>query len=194
MANSSRDPYWQASVRRESIDHPQSQSFHRRRVFGLPYADHPLRSTPPRRYRQGIRPSPITTPKKGRSQAQDGVSCSVCHQIGKEGLGTRESFNGGFVIDRRNLENVHPEYGPFDIEKGNQTIMRTSNGRFPSDGRFTAYPETLNYARRVTSYIRKRSERMETSSASCPSRCPTSNGSTATIGTRKAARSVTCPW
>src|SRR5437879_12576883 len=26
MANSSRDPYWQASVRRESIDHPESKS------------------------------------------------------------------------------------------------------------------------------------------------------------------------
>src|SRR5256885_16075339 len=26
MANSSRDPYWQASVRRESIDHPESQA------------------------------------------------------------------------------------------------------------------------------------------------------------------------
>ncbi|HEX6493876.1 MAG TPA: hypothetical protein VF018_00240, partial [Acidobacteriaceae bacterium] len=26
MANSSRDPYWQSSVRRESIDHPGSQA------------------------------------------------------------------------------------------------------------------------------------------------------------------------
>ena len=26
MANSSRDPYWQASVRRESIDHPESKA------------------------------------------------------------------------------------------------------------------------------------------------------------------------
>jgi hypothetical protein len=26
MANSSRDPYWQASVRRETIDHPQATS------------------------------------------------------------------------------------------------------------------------------------------------------------------------
>src|SRR6476619_4645175 len=26
MANSARDPYWQASVRRESIDHPESQA------------------------------------------------------------------------------------------------------------------------------------------------------------------------
>src|SRR5262245_2404068 len=25
MANSSRDPYWQASVRRETIDHPESK-------------------------------------------------------------------------------------------------------------------------------------------------------------------------
>src|SRR5215831_18117668 len=26
MANSSRDPYWQGSVRRESIDHPESKA------------------------------------------------------------------------------------------------------------------------------------------------------------------------
>src|SRR5712672_3282137 len=26
MANSSRDPYWQASVRREGIDHPESRA------------------------------------------------------------------------------------------------------------------------------------------------------------------------
>src|ERR1700737_1912618 len=26
MGNSSRDPYWQGSVRRESIDHPESQA------------------------------------------------------------------------------------------------------------------------------------------------------------------------
>ena len=26
MANSSRDPYWQGSVRRESLDHPESQA------------------------------------------------------------------------------------------------------------------------------------------------------------------------
>src|SRR5438045_8458774 len=26
MANSARDPYWQASVRRETIDHPESKS------------------------------------------------------------------------------------------------------------------------------------------------------------------------
>ena len=31
--------------------------------------------------------------------AADGVSCTVCHQIGPERLGTRESFTGGFVSE-----------------------------------------------------------------------------------------------
>jgi hypothetical protein len=54
----------------------------------------------------------------------------VCHQIAKDGFGTRESFNGGFVVRLPESKDPHSEYGPFDIEKGNQTIMRTSTGGF----------------------------------------------------------------
>src|SRR4029077_8896129 len=60
----------------------------------------------------------------------DGVSCSVCHQIGKEKLGTRESFNGGFVIDPPTAPGNHPEYGPFAIQAGQQRIMQSSTGGF----------------------------------------------------------------
>src|SRR2546421_6243968 len=62
--------------------------------------------------------------------AQDGVSCSVCHQITKEKLGTRESLVGGFVVDTvRNL-GEREEYGPFKIENGQNRIMRTSSGGY----------------------------------------------------------------
>ena len=39
MANSSRDPYWQAAVRREIMDHPKARARHRGRVCNLPHAD-----------------------------------------------------------------------------------------------------------------------------------------------------------
>src|SRR6202790_4000155 len=89
MANCARDPYWHASVRREDIDHPESKAViedecatchmpmaryeakvegHKGEVFAhLPFADDP----------------------KKNASAEDGVSCSICHQIGTEQLGTR---------------------------------------------------------------------------------------------------------
>ena len=42
MANSSHDPYWQASARREVIDHPEAQAAYRRRMLCLSHADYAL--------------------------------------------------------------------------------------------------------------------------------------------------------
>ncbi len=134
MANSSRDPYWQASVRRESIDHPESQA--------VIEDECSVCHMPITRYEAKLRGKkgevfshlPFDADEKSGRQAKDGVSCSVCHQIGKEKLGTRESFNGGFIVDAPHDKNEHPEYGPFDIEKGQKRIMQTSSGGFlPTD-------------------------------------------------------------
>jgi hypothetical protein len=130
MANSSRDPYWQASVRRESIDHPGAQAAIEDEcsVCHMPIT----RFEAKRRGGTGqvFSHLPFDTDKKEGREAVDGVSCSVCHQIAKDGLGTRESFNGGFIIRLPESKDPHPEYGPFDIGKGNQIIMRTSTGGF----------------------------------------------------------------
>jgi len=98
MANSARDPYWQASVRREDIDHPEARA-----EIEDAARTATCRWLVTRRSLQG-RPGEVFAhlpfdrdPKKMRP-AEDGVSCSLCHQIGKEKLGTRESFNGGFVM------------------------------------------------------------------------------------------------
>ncbi len=133
MANSSRDPYWQASSRRETIDHPESQAFIE--------DDCSVCHMPVTRYEAKLHGKrgtifahlPFDPDHESGRQAEDGVTCSVCHQIGKQKLGTPESFNGGFVINPPDPEAQHPEYGPFDIKLGQQRIMRTSSGGFLPD-------------------------------------------------------------
>jgi len=134
MANSSRDPYWQASVRRETMDHPE--------VSAVIEDDCSVCHMPVTRYEAKLRGQPgeifshlpFDEKKNGSRKAEDGVDCSVCHQIGKEKLGTRDSYNGGFVIDTPVNKAQRPEYGPFHIVTGNQHIMQTSSGGFrPTD-------------------------------------------------------------
>jgi len=127
MANSSRDPYWRASVRRESIDHPESKADIEDEcsVCHMPIT----------RYEAKIRGEKgrifahldSGADETKRRQGEDGVSCSVCHQIGKDKLGTPESFNGGFVVDPADSRDNRPEYGPFEIERGQTRIMRSSS-------------------------------------------------------------------
>jgi hypothetical protein len=128
MANSSRDPYWQASVRRETVDHPEANAAIQDEcsVCHMPITRYEAKL----RGRLGeIFPHlPFDTNTEAGQKAEDGVTCSVCHQIGKEQLGTRASFNGNFVIDPPERGDVHPEYGPFDIKQGNKKIMWTSTG------------------------------------------------------------------
>ena len=126
MANSSRDPYWQGSVRRESIDHPESKAAIEDECsvchMPIPRYTAKLRGEHARVFSH----LPFAADKKEGRQAADGVSCAVCHQIGKQKLGTVDSFNGGFVIDAPPDPNARPEYGPFEIEPGHRRIMLSS--------------------------------------------------------------------
>jgi hypothetical protein len=130
MANSSRDPYWQGSVRRETIDHPESKA----RIEDECSICH----MPIPRYEAKLKGQlgtifsylPFAPDKKNNAAAEDGVTCSVCHQIGPERLGTPESYVGNFVIDPPVSKGNHNEYGPYGIDVGQQHIMDTSSGGF----------------------------------------------------------------
>jgi hypothetical protein len=127
MANSSRDPYWQASVRRESIDHPESKAAIEDECsichMPIPRYEAKVRG----RHGEVFSHLPFSADDASGRQAADGVSCSVCHQIGKQRLGAPESFNGGFVVDTPQDPNERPEYGPFEIEAGHKRIMLSSS-------------------------------------------------------------------
>ena len=44
--------------------------------------------------------------------AEDGVSCTVCHQITDQNLGKRESFVGGFKVDETSKRRPAPHLWP----------------------------------------------------------------------------------
>jgi hypothetical protein len=136
MANSARDPYWQAGVRRESIDHPESQAAIEEECSKchMPMAN--FQSRFQKREPEVFSHLDFGSEKRIDRMAQDGVSCSLCHQIRPDNLGTRDSFVGGFVIDTTRPLGERQEFGPFEIEKGENRIMRSSSGGYqPTEGK-----------------------------------------------------------
>ncbi len=99
MANSARDPYWQAGVRRETIEHPESRAAIEDEcsICHMPMARFQAKEAG--REGQIFAHLPFNPEKEDDRLAADGVSCSLCHQITKDKLGTRDSFVGGFVVD-----------------------------------------------------------------------------------------------
>jgi hypothetical protein len=135
MANAARDPYWQAGVRREVTDHAGSKAEIEDECSKchMPMARYQSRYEG----KKGEVFSRLSTDPDDRMArlAQDGVSCSLCHQIQKEKLGTRESLVGGFVIDTTHTRGEREEYGPFKIDDGENRIMKTStSGYRPTEG------------------------------------------------------------
>jgi hypothetical protein len=95
MANSARDPYWRAAVSAEIAATP-SQKAHIEEICSRCHA--PMAAP--------ISPSPddeilsfLKADHPKSNLGLDGVSCTVCHQISPENLGTAESFTGGFVLN-----------------------------------------------------------------------------------------------
>jgi len=130
MANSARDPYWQGSVRREAIDHPESAKKVEDDCSNCHMPIEHITAKAEGREAEVFAHLPLTAAHKGSAEAADGVSCSVCHQIASDGLGTPQTFSGNVVIAATNDKKHHPEYGPFDVDQAHQTIMQSSTKGF----------------------------------------------------------------
>jgi hypothetical protein len=135
MANSSRDPYWMASVRREMIDHPAAAS--------LIQDECSICHMPMMRYEaqlaggegDALAHLPPNPDRLSDRLAAEGVSCTVCHQITDANFGKRESFVGRFRIDETAKAGDRQVYGPFPIEKGRSGIMHSSSTFRPAEGK-----------------------------------------------------------
>lgn len=136
MAQSAIDPYWRASVRKETVANPDELtptiqdicatchlSMARTTLNaagevalvldegGLVNPDHPL--------------NPL---------ALDGVSCLLCHQIQDQHLGEEESFDGGYVIDFTTGEGQRAAFGSFDVAPEMATVMQAASQFVPVQG------------------------------------------------------------
>ena len=88
MAHASRDPYWKAKVRAEARANPTlagvvEDTCLRCHATGQQY---------------GTRASGGLALSDLNDVGAEGVTCAVCHQIGADGLGTKESFDAEFTL------------------------------------------------------------------------------------------------
>jgi len=133
MANASRDPYWQAGVRREVSEHPESAAAieHECSACHMPATRYAAKIAGGKG--QVFAHLPIAMAQTPDALlAADGVSCTVCHQISPEKLGTPESFTAGFVVDTKVPAGRRPVFGPFDIAPGNARMMRSASSFTPT--------------------------------------------------------------
>jgi hypothetical protein len=124
MANSARDPYWQAGVRREITDHSSAQAAIEDKcsTCHMPMA----RFDAVTRGGRGAVFANISPAAPAHREAFDGVSCTVCHQITAANLGTHASFDGGFEIERGTALGRRPVYGPHSVDAGRASVMRSA--------------------------------------------------------------------
>lgn len=133
MGNSARDPYWMASVRRETLDHPAARDALEDKctVCHLPI----VRTANVAAGGQGraFQNFPVLGVGPNADWAQDGVSCTVCHQIRDENLGTEEGFTGGYVIDLGTPMGQREAFGPFEVDDGRTRIMHSASEFTPKE-------------------------------------------------------------
>jgi hypothetical protein len=136
MANSARDPYWQAGVRRETIDHPKRSADIQNECAAchMPMAQKIAHAAGGKG--EVFAHLPITAPNAPELQrlASDGISCTVCHQIAPDKLGTRESFNANFSLLPTRGDGTRLIFGPYQVDKGRQSIMKSVTGFVQSEG------------------------------------------------------------
>jgi mono/diheme cytochrome c family protein len=134
MANSARDPYWQATVRTEALANPQIQDEIEDScaTCHMPMArfDAASNGEEVRILADGF----LSSDNPRHTFAMDGVSCALCHQVRASDLGTSASFTGGFVIDTELRAPDRVVFGPYQIEGDQAQLMQLSSGFRPEQG------------------------------------------------------------
>lgn len=131
LANSGRDPYWQATVRSEVIDSPELQTEIEEKcaVCHMPMAATTLNAEN----------ALITILDDGFSNpshplynlARDGVSCTLCHQLEAGNFKNEDTHSGAYLIDLALPSGQRYSYGIFATNAQNITIMQSVSGYVP---------------------------------------------------------------
>jgi hypothetical protein len=141
MANSARDPYWHAAVRREVMDHPAAQAAIEDKcsTCHMPMAH--VTATARGEQTEVFSNIAAMLLEPDGHLAGDGVSCSVCHQIRPDNFGTNESFEGGFSIDTTTPAEQRAIYGPHEVDAGRQRLMQSASSFLPQSANYLKQSE-----------------------------------------------------
>ncbi len=135
MANAARDPYFQAAVRREIMDHPEAAA----EIEAECSRCHMPMATVAA-LQEGSAGAVFANLPIGGAEAPyadlaaDGVSCALCHQIQPDGLGTEETFTARFNVSAETFPEGRPIFGPFEPDEGGVGIMHSATGFRPTLG------------------------------------------------------------
>jgi len=132
MANSARDPYWQAAIRRETLEHPSASTAIQNECAACHFPMTRYMAKNQGKMGEVFTHFPIVpNDAEHHDLAADGVSCTTCHQIRSDKLGTKESFTAGFVIDSKTPMGQRAIFGPHDVDEGRQHLMNSSSHFIP---------------------------------------------------------------
>lgn len=119
MANSTRDPFWQAKLKSELNRTPQITDT----INDTCTRCHaPMANVEAKKQHDNVQPvfgeGLLSKKNPYHNLAMNGVSCSLCHQIAPtENFGTPAGFSGGFTINSYEKKSDRLIYGPFkDVE------------------------------------------------------------------------------
>ncbi len=126
MANAARDPLWQAMVSAEVAAQPQHREFIENKCTKchapMAWVDANENLGRP------LAMADLHGPDMHAGMADEGVSCTLCHQISPRGLGTEASFTGGFHVNTGKWI-----YGPYEDLFSMPMIRHTGFTPVPSD-------------------------------------------------------------
>jgi hypothetical protein len=129
------DPLWQAKVSSEVARHPELRALIEEKCATCHM---PMARTQAKAAGEAVAmfaPGFLEPSHPLHAAARDGVSCTACHQIRPDRLGTPESFTGGYVIDTATVAPDRLAFGPFAAPMQNQ--MRGVAGFTPVEGAHT---------------------------------------------------------
>lgn len=118
MANAAKDPFWQAKVKSEIQRNPDLAKEIEKKCISchMPMA-WTQAGVQKKQFKligvNSILDEFLDQNFKLHEAAMDGISCSLCHQIKDEDLGTPKSFSGQYVIDTSIISPHRPIYGPY---------------------------------------------------------------------------------
>jgi hypothetical protein len=132
MANSARDPYWQAGLRREVLNHPAAADFIQDKcaTCHMPMARTTINlSSDGEDYAVVFGATGLNQPTDpNHNLAMDSISCALCHQIGDVNLGAREGTSGHYTIDKTASADSRLAYGPFTPNPDQVALMQAASG------------------------------------------------------------------
>ncbi len=132
MAHAAIDPVWQAKVSSEVARNPELQEVIEEKCVTCHM---PMATT--QSLAEGL---PVVALNDGfydpghpyHAAAIDGVSCTLCHQVTEQNLGSMDSFSGHYVIDTSTIAPNRIIYGPYQNPVTMQ--MRNHTGYIPAYG------------------------------------------------------------